>query len=94
MKRFVILVVIICFFVSVIPMFTDSGKAYGETMFQKLSDNIAQMGKDNPRTKQTAWTSIFGKAKRNISTWNTGSSQAKPLSLRDNPAELMRRRGL
>ena len=94
MRRFVIIVMIICFFMTVMPLFTDSGKAYGETIFQKLSDNIAQMGKENPRSKQTAWTSIFRKAKRNISTWDNTASQTKFLSLRGNKAELMKRRGL
>ena len=92
MKRFTILVVIICFFISVIPVFTYSGKAYGETVFQKLSDDIAQMGEKRPEHRQTAWTSIFRKAKNNISTWDDTS--AKSGSLRDNKAELMRRRGL
>jgi len=94
MKRFVTLVVITCFILSVIPSFTDSGNAYGKTLFQKLSDNIAKMGKLNPGRKQTAWTSIFRKTKKNISTWDKGSQEAKPLSLRGNKAELMKRRGL
>lgn len=94
MKGFVTPVVIICFFLSVISVFTDSGKAYGETVFQKLSDNIAEMGKEDPESKQTVWTSIFRKAKKNISTWSKDSSQAKSFSLRGNKAELNRRRGL
>lgn len=94
MKRFIIMIVIICFFISVIPVFTDSGKAYGKTMFQKLSDNIAAMGRPRAGRRQTAWTSIFRKAKKNISTWDNASSGAKSLSLRDNKAELYRRRGL
>ncbi len=94
MKRFVTMIIIVCFFMSIMPVFTDNGKAYGETVFQKLSDNIAEMGEKRPGHRQTAWTSIFRKAKRNISTWDDASSRAKPLSLRGNKAELNRRRGL
>ncbi len=94
MRRFVTMVMIVCFFISAIPLFTDSPKAYGETVFQTLSDNITKMGKEDPRSKQTAWTSIFRKAKKNISAWSKASSRAESFSLRGNKAELNRRRGL
>lgn len=94
MRRFVTMVMVICFFISIIPMFTDSPKAYGETVFQRLSDDFAEMGKEDPESKQTAWTAIFQKAKKNISTWSKVSSQAKSFSLRGNKAEINRRRGL
>ncbi|MEE9499994.1 MAG: hypothetical protein V3V42_01735 [Candidatus Omnitrophota bacterium] len=94
MKRFVTVLMIICFFMSVIPVFTGSPTAYGETVFQRLSDDFAEMGKEDPESKQTAWTAIFRKAKKNISTWSKASSQAESFSLRGNKAEINRRRGL
>ncbi|UCD55236.1 MAG: hypothetical protein JSV93_00115 [Candidatus Omnitrophota bacterium] len=92
MKRFAILVVTICFFISAIPVLADSGITSEKPIFQKLNDSFANMGKERPKNRQTAWTSMFQKAKNNISGWNDTSSES--FSLRDNKAELYRRRGL
>jgi hypothetical protein len=94
MKRVVALVLAVCFFVTVMPAFRDSGNAYGTTIFQRLRDHIVQMGRENPDTRQTAWTAIFKNAQDNISAWSKGSQEASLLSLRGNPAKLAERRGL
>ena len=93
MKKITVLAMIICFFISIMPVFLGS-VAYGETVFQTLGNSISKMGKQDPERRQTEWTTIFQKATRNISTWDNNASATKSLSLRGNKAELMRRRGL
>ncbi|NQU95850.1 MAG: hypothetical protein HQ549_06485 [Candidatus Omnitrophica bacterium] len=61
------------------------------SVFQKVAGDVEGIGK---KGSVPAKYTVLQKVKDNIDTWDDSQDQVKTLSLRDNKAELAKRRGL
>ena len=61
------------------------------SVFQRVAGDVEGIGKKGPVPGKYT---VLQKVKDNIDTWDDSQEQVKTLSLRENKAELARRRGL
>lgn len=117
MQKIAILVLLLVFVMG-------ASAAFGESIFQKIGDNVSKIGEPGrvlatkpvaetggkntafqkvsqgignllaPSTVPAAQKTPFQYARANVDKWDNTLGSGKTLSLRTNPAELMRRRGI
>lgn len=93
--RFLALVMIISLFVGVMPAIAGGAPTSTEAgIFQKSYKSMSEIGEASSGKDADAWTTVFQKATNNIGTWDDKVGNTKSSSLRNDPAELMRRRGI
>lgn len=91
MKGIIAIIVVILLVAVAMPSFAQSAaKPREETLFQMVSDSIAETGKRTgpPPSHEV---DVFENAKKTLSSLDDSSAKAKALSLRNNPGELKRR---
>ena len=91
-RRVVILVLVAIFMASGMPAFSDAGtdSTSEKSVFQKVSDDISEIGEKTPGQKETPLAERFQDSYDYIVE---SSPKAKALSLRGNEREIKRRRG-
>ena len=95
MKRIFALIIAISFALTVMPAFAGgeatSAPAEG-TLFQIIHDSLES--ELVPKGEPSREVTIFKTMQSKVEAWDDTAGNAKPLSLRDNPEEVARRRGV
>jgi len=91
-RKVIALVLVAIFMASGMPVFSDEGtvSTSGKSVFQKVSDDISELGEKTPGQTETPLADRFQDSYNYIVE---SSPKAEQLSLRGNEREIKRRRG-